>query len=200
MRKTTALFLLLALTGCGIDSTGASADEAYLNAEVSFGRVASDESPMEVIEHRGDGFFSGGTYARELRMFNISSRDDALGSLVVLYLHPRGTGPVSTGDYTLSPVYFRFGAQPGSSSMVFVYDQKRYLSERGSLRLTHVSEDRVEGTFAATAVFWCHTAPAADHSACYSMPSITDASERVRVEGSFSAESRPPATDLAGGS
>ena len=169
------------------------------NAEVSFGEVASDQSPMEVIEHRGDGAFSSGTYARQLRMFGISSRDDALGSLVVLYLHPRSTGPVSTGDYTLSPVYFRFGAQPGSSSMVFVYDQKRYLSERGSLRLTHVSEDRVEGTFAATPVFWCQVAPPAD-SACYSTPSITDASERVRVEGSLSAESTPPATDLAGGS
>lgn len=164
------------LAACDSAPTPADASAAFLHAQV-VGAFAT--------EHRGGAVFSGGTMSADHFMLHISSHDPDADSHLGLQMLGVRSASLEPGVYPLEPRNFLFGDADGNTA-IYLRGGDRYVAESGTLTITHVSHERLEGSFEMTAVFWCR--PSVDRTACYTLPeAFPPDAPRIDVWGEFSA-------------
>jgi hypothetical protein len=124
---------------CGGDPAGARTD-GYMNAQITRGFD---------VHHRGDAQHSGGTLGPGRWVRHIRSVDPRSGDWLTLSVTDRTNG-WQVGTYDIEHTGFLCG-QPDGGSAIFIRDDIRYIAETGTLTVTSVSDESVDGHFEFTA-------------------------------------------------
>ncbi len=175
-KPCTIVAVLLLLPACDITPGSPNDPASFLKADVT-GAV--------LVEHRGGGNWSGGTRSPGETALLVVSRDPAAESSVVIRMVGASRWSMEPGVYQMEPIDFQYGEYREGYTAVYRAGGDRYVAESGTLTVTEVSPERVEGSFDLTAIFWCR--PSADREQCMTLPALAPGAPRVRLVGEFSA-------------
>jgi hypothetical protein len=171
--------IVVLLPACGGDPAAARRD-GYMNAQVT---RAFD------VYHRGDAQHSRGTleWIQESQtgrwVLTIRSRDPGTNDVVSINLTTR-VNHWQVGTYDLEHLVFQCGSPDGASAM-FIKEDIRYISDGGTLTITAVSDESVDGHFELTAAAHMRN----PQSGCPAWIKLANP-PRIDVWGEFSAVQR----------